>query len=113
MFRDILAGIGASIGGVLMAIVLVFGLSYGGYEMYRFFAPKYRAVDAEVFKESEQYNAGMIRDLENLQMQYMSANPDQKAALKDIIIHRFSVYDVNRLPSNLFAFYTDLKSGRQ
>ena len=100
------------VGIALSALALVFGLTYFGYQMYGFFAPKYRAVDNQVFKESEQYNDGMIRDLENLQMQYMNANADQKAALKDIILHRFAVYDVNRLPNGLFSFYTQLKAGQ-
>ena len=97
---------------VIGIVALVLGLSFVSYELYAYFAPKYRAVDAQVFKESEQYNDGMIRDLENLQMEYMKANDSQKAALKDIILHRFAVYDVNRLPNNLFSFYNDLRSGR-
>jgi hypothetical protein len=108
MFKDAISFTVA----VAIGIAVLFGISYGSYEAYKFFAPKYRAVDNQVFKESEQYNDGMIRDLENLQMQYMSANNDQRAALKDIIIHRFSVYDTNKLPPNLFNFYTDLRSGR-
>jgi hypothetical protein len=108
MIKGIFAGIGA----LVLFLAVIFGLNMFGFVNYSFFAPKYRQVDAEVFKQSEQYNDGMIRDLENLQMQYMSANTDQKAALKDIIIHRFSVYDTNKLPPNLFNFYTDLRSGR-
>jgi hypothetical protein len=96
----------------LSIIALVFGLSYLGYRAYEFFAPKYRAVDNMVFKESEQYNDGMVRDLENLQMEYMQATPEQKAGLRSIILHRFAVYDENRLPGNLRAFYQDLRSGR-
>jgi hypothetical protein len=110
--KGIFSAIGASIGGVVIAILFVFGLSMGSYELYKFFAPKYRAVDNQVFKESEQYNDGMIRDLENLQIEYMAANETQKAALKDIILHRFSVYDDNRLPGNLRSFYIDLRTGR-
>jgi hypothetical protein len=112
MFREILAGIGASIGGTLLAIAVVVGLSFGTYELYHYFAPKYRAVDNQVYHESPQYNEGMIRDLENLQLEYIKANADQKAALKDIILHRFAVYDQNRLPSNLSSFYNELRSGR-
>jgi hypothetical protein len=108
MIKGIFAGIGA----LVLFFALIFGLNLFGFANYSFFAPKYRQVDAEVFKQSEQYNDGMIRDLENLQMEYMKANDTQRAGLKDIIIHRFSVYDVNRLPPNLFNFYNDLRSGR-
>ena len=100
------------VGVVVIGVGMAIGISFLSFELYQYFAPKYRAVDSAVFKESEQYNDGMVRDLENLQMQYMQANADQKAALKDIILHRFSVYDVNRLPNNLFNFYNDLRSGK-
>ena len=109
MIKGIFAGIGA----LVLFFGLIFGLNLFGFANYSFFAPKYRAVDAKVFKESEQYNDGMIRDLENLQMQYVQADDAHKALLKDIIIHRFSVYDQNRLPPNLWAFYQDVRSGRK
>ena len=97
---------------VIGIVALVLGLSFVSYELYAYFAPKYRAVDAQVFKESEQYNEGMIRDLENLQMEYVKADDAHKAILRDITIHRFEVYDTNRLPPNLFNFYTQLKAAQ-
>jgi hypothetical protein len=103
----------AMVGMVGLTLAVLFGISFGSYEMYKFFAPKYRAVDNQVYHESEQYNEGMIRDLEELQMQYVQANDTQKAALKSIILHRFEVYPTDKLPPNLFAFYNDLRSGRQ
>ena len=102
--------------GVMMAVILgcaiIVALMFAGYEAYDYFAPKYRATDMKVFKESEQYNDGMIRDLQNLQMEYMSADQAHKDALRSIIIHRFSVYDQNRLPADLWNFYQQLKSGK-
>ena len=109
MIKGIFAGIGA----LVLFLALCFGLNLFGLANYSFFAPKYRAVENQVFKESEQYNDGMIRDLENLQMQYVQADDAHKALLKDIIIHRFSVYDQNRLPPNLWAFYQDVRAGRK
>jgi hypothetical protein len=110
--NDVLKAILMLVGAIVLCLALIFGLNLFGLANYSFFAPKVRAVDAQVFKQSEQYNDGMVRDLENLQIQYMQANADQKAALKDIILHRFAVYDVNKLPPNLFAFYSDLRSGK-
>ena len=54
----------------------------------------------------------MIRDLENLQMEYTNADAEHKQALRAIVLHRFSVYDTNRLPYNLRSFYEQLKSGK-
>jgi len=108
MFKELSALVGTMLG----AIALIFGLTFLGYKSYEFFAPKYRAVDNQVFKESEQYNDGMIRDLENLQMDYINADKDHKDALRAIVLHRFSVYPEDKMPPNLRNFYNDLKAGK-
>jgi len=107
MFKDAMAFTMA----IAIGIAAIFGLSYLGYESYKFFAPKYRQVDNQVFKESEQYNDGMIRDLENLQMEYVKATAEQKDALRAITLHRFSVYPEDKMPPNLRNFYNSLKAG--
>ena len=96
------------IGWVLLIVVAMFG----SYYAYDYFAPKYRATDNKVFKESEQYNDGMIRDLENLQVEYINGDADKKQALRAIVLHRFSVYPEDRMPPNLRNFYEQLKAGK-
>jgi hypothetical protein len=107
MFKDAMAFTMS----IAIGIAAIFGLSYLGYESYKFFAPKYRQVDNQVFKESEQYNDGMIRDLENLQLEYISADKEHKDALRAITLHRFSVYPEDKMPPNLRNFYNSLKAG--
>jgi hypothetical protein len=108
MFKGILAGIGA----LVLFLAFIFSMNLFGLAQYSFFAPKVRAVENQVFKESEQYNDGMIRDLENLQMEYIQANADQKQALRAIVLHRFSVYPEDKMPPNLRNFYNSLKAGQ-
>jgi len=105
MFKEISAIV---VGWVALIVVAMFGSFFA----YQYFAPKYRAVDNEVFKQSEQYNDGMIRDLENLQMDYIAADKDHKDALRAIVLHRFSVYPEDKMPPNLRNFYNDLKAGK-
>jgi len=93
-------------------LLIMVGLTFLGYESYAYFAPKYRAVDNAVFKESEQYNDGMVRDLENLQLEYMNADASHKDALRAITLHRFSVYPEDKMPPNLRNFYNELRSGK-
>ena len=102
----------ASITGIAVFIALIFSLTFLGWMSYDYFAPKYRATDNKVFKESEQYNDGMIRDLESLQMEYISADQPHKDALRAIVLHRFSVYSEEKMPPNLRNFYNDLRSGK-
>ena len=108
MFKGILAGIGA----LVLFLALIFGLNLFGLAQYSFFAPKVRAVENEVFKSSEQYNDGMIRDLENLQIEYINADAEKKQALRAIVLHRFSVYPEDKMPPNLRNFYNNLKAGK-
>ena len=86
-----------------------FGLDYLGYAEYGFFAPRYRAVDSKVFHESEQYNEGMVRDLTELQRQYVTSDEAGKEALKPIIRHRFEVYPEDKMPADLRNFYDSIK----
>ena len=105
MFKEISAIV---VGWVALIVLAMFGSFFA----YQYFAPKYRAVDNQVFKQSEQYNDGMIRDLENLQLEYISADADKKQALRAIVLHRFSVYPEDKMPPNLRNFYNDLKAGK-
>jgi hypothetical protein len=110
--KDLFAGIAAFVSGFVGIVVLIGGLSYLGWASYDYFAPKYRATDNKVFKESEQYNDGMVRDLENLQMEYTDADQAHKDALRAIVLHRFSVYPEDKMPPNLRNFYNQLRSGK-
>jgi hypothetical protein len=108
MFKAIFA----AIGGLIGLLALGFFLNYIGLMQYGFFAPKVRAIDNQVFKESEQYNDGMVRDLENLQLEYINADQAHKDALRAITLHRFSVYPEDKMPPNLRNFYNELRAGR-
>jgi len=97
----------------LVSISAFFGfivvVAFFGFGMDSFFRPAYRKLDNKVFKESEQYNDGMIRDLENLKMDYIKADDQGKQALKAVILHRFSVYPKDKMSADLQNFYEGLQ----
>ncbi|OYV27408.1 MAG: hypothetical protein B7W98_01855 [Parcubacteria group bacterium 20-58-5] len=82
-----------------------------GWMSNSFFLPKMEQVRYNTFKQSQTYNDGMLRDLQDLKMQYISANPDQKEALKAIIIQRFSIYPMDKMPPDLQSFYYSITRG--
>jgi len=96
---------------IAASVAFIFLVSMFGLGMDSFFKPKYRAMDNKVFKESEQYNDGMIRDLENLRMDYINGDETKKQALKAVILHRFSVYSEEKMSYDLRSFYQQLKKG--
>ena len=104
-FRITLATIGAIVG--LLVLAFVFNLF--GFANFAFFAPKYTAVQNKVFQESQQYNEGMVRDLYNIQRQYLTAMPEQKDSLRAIARHRFEVYPFEKLPPDLQNFYRSIQ----
>lgn len=97
-----------SIAGFLGLIAVAFALNLAGFAQYSFFAPKYTAVDNKVFHESQQYNDGMLRDLENIKREYQAATPAGKDALRATAIHRFEIYPRERMPPDLQNFYDSL-----
>lgn len=104
--KEILSGIAM----IVATIAILVGLSYIGYKSYELYKPRYVAVDNKVFHKSQQYNDGMLRDLENLQMEYIKADVNGKNALRAIILHRFSVYPQDKMSYELKTFYTTLRN---
>ena len=100
------------IGGIALGIVLVFGALYLSFKGYEYFRPKYVAVDNKIFQESQQYNEGMLRDLQMFQMEYINGDQGKKDAIRAIVMHRFSVYPQEKLPADLRTFYDSLKAGK-
>ena len=100
---------------VMFAIVLslgaIFGFRYYGLQMAGYFQPKFEQVRRNVFMESQAYNDGMMRDLQNLQLEYIRADDAGKAIVRATAMHRFAAYDPSRLPSDLREFYFQLKAG--
>jgi hypothetical protein len=99
--KDFFSAVGAFI--VFVAVIMLFSLL--SYEGYKFFAPRYEQVRYDTFKQSQAYNDGMLRDLYDLQREYNSADAEHKGAMKALIIHRFEIFDKNRLPADLQTFY--------
>jgi len=80
-------------------------------QMAGYFQPKFEQVRRNVFMESQAYNDGMMRDLQNLQLEYIRADDAGKAIVRATAMHRFAAYDPSRLPSDLREFYFQLKAG--
>ena len=108
MFKDMLKGFSA----VVIAFAAVFGFGYYMYTVTSFFKPKYTALDNQVFKESQQYNDGMLRDLQNLQLEYINGDQGKKDSIRAVVLHRFSVYPEDKLTPDLRNFYNSLKAGK-
>lgn len=107
MFKSLAAFLGV----IAFVCLLGFGLNYAGYLQYGFFAPRMEQVRNDTFHNSQAYNDGMLREMEEQRMAYATATPDQKDAIKGLLKHDFSVYPKDRLPADLLNFYNSLTGG--
>jgi len=98
----------------LAGLVLVCGIAWiaqgNDFFMYKYFAPKYAAVQRDVFENTPSYNQGMIQELQNMQFEYIKATPTQQVALRKIILHRAAPFPENKMPVDLKLFIQQLKA---
>lgn len=80
--------------------------------MYKFFATKVEQVRYDTFKESQSYNDGMASELQAMQLNYVKADKEGKAAIASIILHRYASYDTTKLPPDLQVFLKEIKNER-
>ena len=100
------------VGSIIAFFAMCFVLRLFGVFSFGFFAPKEEAIRYKTFKESQSYNEGMIRDLENLKMEYIDGDAPHKVLLRSIIIQRFAAYQ-GQLPPDLQNFYYSLINNQQ
>ena len=74
----------------------------------KIFAPQQEQVRRETFEQSKAYRQGMVQELQNMQFQYVAADPAHKAALASIIKHRAADFPKNAMPSDLAQFIQSL-----
>lgn len=111
--KQILAIISSIIGGIIILLTLIWTFQGNDFFMYKFFAPKYEEVRREVFENTPSYKWGMIQELQNMQFKYEQAIPEQKGALKAIILQRANQYGIDRLPPDLHTFVLSLKKNSE
>lgn len=103
---------GAAVFAGLIAVGTI-GIGWGatelGYQIYRHYAQLNEQVRRETFEQSRAYQEGMIRDLENMQLDYAKASPNGKAAIRSVAQHRLADVDTSILPPNVRGFIQQLR----
>ncbi len=102
--KDVLGGAAM----ILLGLGSIVAVSEVGHRLYQHYAPLNEQIRRETFEQSQAYNEGMLRDLDNLQLQYVKADGPAKDALRAVILERFASYDIGRLPGRLQTFYYSL-----
>lgn len=105
-------GFFAALLGTAGVLVLVFGLSYFGYALYSYFAPRYEQTRNNVFHHSQMYNDGMANDLRDLQRQWLQAKAENNTAVMNSIQAQvrseFGSYNTSNLSPDMQEFLNEM-----
>jgi len=105
----------ASLGALVLALVLTWVFQGNDFFVYKVFAPRQEAVRRSVFEKTRSFNQGMVQELENMQFKYLeTSDAEARAALADVILHRASGYDMSddSVSPSLRSFVQKLKDDR-
>ncbi len=61
------------------------------------------------FMQTKSYQQGMIQELQNMQFDYVKADPEAQKALASIILHRAADFPESEMPDDLRAFIRKLR----
>ena len=98
----------------IVVIALLFGLSFGTEHLnlwwQRHFAPKYEDVKRDVFESTRSYNQAKMQELAKYKLEYeMAQDSSAKAALANVIRHKFADYNDEKLPYGLQVFLKEVR----
>ena len=95
---------------LIIAVVIVVGLSFGSLYYYKFFGPKYEDARREVFESTRSYNQAKIQELAKYKLEYeRSKDKQEKEALAFTIRHRFADYNDSKLDYQLKPFLNEIR----
>jgi hypothetical protein len=104
---------------VLIGFVAVVGLlgatwaiQGNHFFLYQFFAPKYEQVRRETFEQSKAYRQGSVQELQNMQLEWAKATPEQRVALGSVIVQRTADFDPEAMPPDLRRFVAEVRRER-
>ncbi len=99
----------------LTGLVVFFLVYVGGFFilgsnffLYKFWAPKYRNVQRQVFEQSQSYVQGKNTYISRLRLQYEVAEERQKQALRRLILSEAETISRENLTSTNRAFINSL-----
>lgn len=102
-----------TIGWIVFGLLVVFGIGWvvraNYFAQESVFAPKEEALRRQTVEESKAYNDGVAQEVLSMQMEYIKSTPDQKAALKSVILHKLAGYDLTHFSADTQKFINDLR----
>ena len=101
-------------GGALIgcAALGVFGTEFN-FRMTEHYSPKYEQVRRTTFEQSQAYQEGARRDIENLKLDWVDASPEKKATIRALALERINSLPEGALTSSIVSFRNELMGQNQ
>jgi len=95
---------------VILLLFLVTLAIFGGFQIRKVLLPAEESLRREVYEESKSYIDGTIRDLDNLRMQWLTADTEpQRTAIANVAKHRSVDFPEEYLPEHLKAWIDSIR----
>ena len=83
--------------GIILLIILGFALTGVNLFSYSFFAPKYAAVQRQVYENTPSYLLGKEQEIAKDRQEYLMGNDDTKAIIKSVLMQSMAGVDRSKL----------------
>lgn len=108
--KDTLKVIAAFIATIGVLLGFAFGVPAVQLTVMRMYGTELESVRTDIYRENKSYVEGTVRDLRELQVDYVKATDSQKESLAGLILHRANELDWDRLPADVRTFLNELKA---
>lgn len=104
---------GATLGCVVGILALTWAFQGNHFFIYKVFGIQYENTRREIFEQSRSFNEGMAQELQRMWLDYQhTTNPDEKAAIRSLVVHRVAGYDIDRIENTqLRGFVRQMMQG--
>lgn len=111
--REFLSLLVTGIAVIFLMLCVGFIVQGTDFFLYKFFAPKYEQVRRETFEQSKAFRQGNVQEIQQLYLDYLKANDDQKKAIASVVTHRMADFDKSALSLDLNDWVSKLQRGEQ
>jgi len=98
----------------IFILILVFMAVAVDYGFYKFWAPKYKAVERQVFEETQSYVHGANQELAKLYLEWKQASTEtEKKAIEEVVRMRFAQFPADKVANDeIREWFEDIMAGR-
>lgn len=111
--KDAAIVVGVIIGLFLLVFAIGFLAQGTDFVLYKFFAPKYAAVQRDVYEQTPSYVRGNVQNLQSMRLEYNKMKSEGKekeaAALKSVILQQADGLNQKDFPPDLLSFINSLR----